>query len=498
MVCRIPESVGYLPMLSVRTEGLEPALFYWANDRRPREDVGGFESTELDRRYIVEVAKGQDHAWLRQMFPPSFIDWLASNTPVDFGFRLDNGVFTCECPQYRGQHRADGEVDEEHLDLLARSRGQGRQPDPRRGARGGGRQLGRDQPRLGRGARGARKPAARRSPDPHDHEVRRGHGHERPGLRRQARHGAQDRPPSSTPTTSACPCPAPPRTSSRARCPGTDRQGELAWLKFSSMVDMEKNYIAIVVDTGRDLPSAWIDAEDVTIPGFGEGISERALELAKAGTTESRRTATRPASTSRATPRGTGPAATRSKPSSLARSSSRTRWRERRRGHRAKLGPTARLRIVRSDAEELEVEATYAAGSAAPPNHFHPAQDEEFEILEGSMQVRIDGGPERTLSAGRDARRAARDAAHDVERRGRPRPHELDHPPGLEDRGLVPDPRLVQRRAEAARPLSRRSTPSPRGVRGRLPRYRAVASRLRSPRAAGRRRRRAAALGAPG
>lgn len=65
-----------------------------------------------------------------------------------------------------------------------------------------------------------------------------------------------------------------------------------------------------------------------------------------------------------------------------------------------KLGPTARLRIVRSDAEELEVEATYAAGSQAPPNHFHPAQDEEFEILEGSMQVRIDGAPERTLREG--------------------------------------------------------------------------------------------------
>jgi uncharacterized cupin superfamily protein len=65
-----------------------------------------------------------------------------------------------------------------------------------------------------------------------------------------------------------------------------------------------------------------------------------------------------------------------------------------------RLGPTARLRIVRSDDEELEVEATYAPGSAAPPNHFHPAQDEAFEILEGSMQVRIDGGPETTLGAG--------------------------------------------------------------------------------------------------
>jgi len=65
-----------------------------------------------------------------------------------------------------------------------------------------------------------------------------------------------------------------------------------------------------------------------------------------------------------------------------------------------RLGPTARIRIVRTSDEELEVEATYAPGSAAPPNHFHPAQDEAFEILDGSMQVRIDGGPESTLGAG--------------------------------------------------------------------------------------------------
>ena len=65
-----------------------------------------------------------------------------------------------------------------------------------------------------------------------------------------------------------------------------------------------------------------------------------------------------------------------------------------------RLGPTARLRVVRSGPEELEVEATYAPGSQAPPNHLHPAQDEHFEILEGAMQVLLDGGPERTISAG--------------------------------------------------------------------------------------------------
>ena len=65
-----------------------------------------------------------------------------------------------------------------------------------------------------------------------------------------------------------------------------------------------------------------------------------------------------------------------------------------------KLSPTARLRVVRSDAEELEVEATYAPGSQAPPNHLHPDQDEHFEILEGAMQVVIAGEPERTVGKG--------------------------------------------------------------------------------------------------
>lgn len=65
-----------------------------------------------------------------------------------------------------------------------------------------------------------------------------------------------------------------------------------------------------------------------------------------------------------------------------------------------RLGPTARLRVVRSCPEELEVEATYTPGSQAPPNHLHPAQDEHFEILEGAMQVQLDGGPTRTISAG--------------------------------------------------------------------------------------------------
>ena len=122
MVARLPETVGYVPMLCVRPAELMSGLYYWGGDQRPRDDQR-FESTELDRRYIVEIAKAQGQNWLWQLFSPALIDWIAHETPPDFGFKLETGVFTCECPQWRGQGRMDGEVDTEHLDLLVESSG---------------------------------------------------------------------------------------------------------------------------------------------------------------------------------------------------------------------------------------------------------------------------------------------------------------------------------------------------------------------------------------
>jgi quercetin dioxygenase-like cupin family protein len=67
--------------------------------------------------------------------------------------------------------------------------------------------------------------------------------------------------------------------------------------------------------------------------------------------------------------------------------------------------PAARmtLRVTRGAAETngelLELEATYEPGSVEPLEHFHPSQDEHFEILAGTMEARI-GGESRTLAAG--------------------------------------------------------------------------------------------------
>ena len=49
--------------------------------------------------------------------------------------------------------------------------------------------------------------------------------------------------------------------------------------------------------------------------------------------------------------------------------------------------------------DALVVEVTYGPGGSPPPAHHHPAQDERFELLEGSVRVRV-AGRESTLGAG--------------------------------------------------------------------------------------------------
>jgi len=56
-----------------------------------------------------------------------------------------------------------------------------------------------------------------------------------------------------------------------------------------------------------------------------------------------------------------------------------------------RIGPGTALRVLERNDDALEVEATYEPGGAPPPAHFHPAQDERFEVRAGEIQTRIDG-----------------------------------------------------------------------------------------------------------
>jgi mannose-6-phosphate isomerase-like protein (cupin superfamily) len=64
-----------------------------------------------------------------------------------------------------------------------------------------------------------------------------------------------------------------------------------------------------------------------------------------------------------------------------------------------KITPTESVTIRESTPDLLEVEATYAPASREPPKHLHPSQDEHFEVLAGTVRIRV-GGEERDLGAG--------------------------------------------------------------------------------------------------
>jgi hypothetical protein len=79
-----------------------PRVFCIRRGRSTRDDeFYGFEtrhsklwteSTALNERYEVATSPYQDPNWLRQLFSPSFVDWLGTEPPGDFSFELAYGA----------------------------------------------------------------------------------------------------------------------------------------------------------------------------------------------------------------------------------------------------------------------------------------------------------------------------------------------------------------------------------------------------------------------
>src|SRR4051794_27664322 len=64
-----------------------------------------------------------------------------------------------------------------------------------------------------------------------------------------------------------------------------------------------------------------------------------------------------------------------------------------------KLGPNQTLFVRESTPEVLAMEAEWTPGSTEPPPHYHPNQDEHFEVLEGELTTVV-AGEQRVLHAG--------------------------------------------------------------------------------------------------
>jgi Cupin domain len=63
------------------------------------------------------------------------------------------------------------------------------------------------------------------------------------------------------------------------------------------------------------------------------------------------------------------------------------------------LSPGERLDVIERASAMLVVEAAYAPGGSAPPAHYHPTQDEHFDVVEGVLRVEV-AGVQRDLRAG--------------------------------------------------------------------------------------------------
>jgi quercetin dioxygenase-like cupin family protein len=59
-------------------------------------------------------------------------------------------------------------------------------------------------------------------------------------------------------------------------------------------------------------------------------------------------------------------------------------------GELLKITPTESIEIVPTDEDAFLVDATYEPGGP-PPKHFHPGQDERFDVLRGTVRVVVDG-----------------------------------------------------------------------------------------------------------
>lgn len=91
----LPESVAHVPELYCQRKfGLRSLEKFEDVFRRSKERVR-LESEVLDEKYEIFAGKGQDAVWLRRLFSPTFIVWLAESAPKKFAFELVDGSLCC-------------------------------------------------------------------------------------------------------------------------------------------------------------------------------------------------------------------------------------------------------------------------------------------------------------------------------------------------------------------------------------------------------------------
>ncbi len=90
---RIPVSRQFVPRLSCDRKGRNVSDTHYGFEIRSTRLWT--ESIRLNDRFEVKVSPYQDDNWLRQLFSPTLVDWLADSSPGDFSFELAYGSLFC-------------------------------------------------------------------------------------------------------------------------------------------------------------------------------------------------------------------------------------------------------------------------------------------------------------------------------------------------------------------------------------------------------------------
>jgi hypothetical protein len=91
----VPDCAGFVPELYCQRKSGLRALEKFEDVFRGNKQRVKLESEALDRRYEIFATKEQDANWLRQLFSPTFIVWLAESAPEKFAFELVGGTLCC-------------------------------------------------------------------------------------------------------------------------------------------------------------------------------------------------------------------------------------------------------------------------------------------------------------------------------------------------------------------------------------------------------------------
>ncbi|HEU4598901.1 MAG TPA: hypothetical protein VFS26_04080, partial [Solirubrobacterales bacterium] len=91
----VPDCAGFVPELYCQRKFGLRALEKFEDAFRGGKQRVKLESEALDERYEIFALDDQDPNWLRQVFSPTFIVWLADSAPDKFAFELVNGTLCC-------------------------------------------------------------------------------------------------------------------------------------------------------------------------------------------------------------------------------------------------------------------------------------------------------------------------------------------------------------------------------------------------------------------